>query len=139
MLVASPQIADVDFTEPGRHNACSFIINEPQCVFRQIFESTLRQRRITVENTIELLSIESIKRCVAANIGVSYLPRFAVEKELESGELIELPFGEQSQTLRPCAHTMLEKRLARRCTLLFSVLKRVLWLDKNNVGIKPGI
>ena len=53
-LVASPQIADVDFTEPGRHNACSFIINEPQCVFRQIFESTLRQRRITVENTIEL-------------------------------------------------------------------------------------
>eukprot|EP01083_Nonionella_stella_P035637 97200_1 len=66
VLVASPQIADVDFTEPGRHNACSFIINEPQCVFRQIFESTLRQRRITVENTIELISIESIKRCVAA-------------------------------------------------------------------------
>ncbi|EFD8878807.1 hypothetical protein CN874_000650, partial [Escherichia coli] len=84
---------------------CSFIINEPQCVFRQIFESTLRQRRITVENTIELLSIESIKRCVAANIGVSYLPRFAVEKELESGELIELPFGEQSQTITAmCAH-----------------------------------
>ena len=108
--------ADVGvFYRVGRHNACSFIINEPQCVFRQIFESTLRQRRITVENTIELLSIESIKRCVAANIGVSYLPRFAVEKELESGEL------------------------ARRCTLLFSVLKRVLWLDKNNVGIKPGI
>ena len=105
MLVASPQIADVDFTEPGRHNACSFIINEPQCVFRQIFESTLRQRRITVENTIELISIESIKRCVAANIGVSYLPRFAVAKELECGELIELPFGEQSQTITAmCAH-----------------------------------
>ncbi|HAJ7689123.1 TPA: LysR family transcriptional regulator [Escherichia coli] len=105
VLVASPQIADVDFTEPGRHNACSFIINEPQCVFRQIFESTLRQRRITVENTIELISIESIKRCVAANIGVSYLPRFAVVKELECGELIELPFGEQSQTITAmCAH-----------------------------------
>lgn len=139
VLVASPQIADVDFTEPGRHNACSFIINEPQCVFRQIFESTLRQRRITVENTIELISIESIKRCVAANIGVSYLPRFAVEKELESGELIELPFGEQSQTITVnIAHTMLEKRLARRCTLLFSVLKSVFCRDKNNAGLKPG-
>ena len=92
-----------------------------------------------MENTIELLSIESIKRCVAANIGVSYLPRFAVDKELESGELIELPFGEQSQTLRPCAHTMLEKRLARRCTLLFSVLKSVFCRDKNNAGLKPGI
>ncbi len=105
VLVASPQIADIDFTEPGRHNACSFIINEPQCVFRQIFESTLRQRRITVENTIELISIESIKRCVAANIGVSYLPRFAVGNELASGELIELPFGEQTQTITAmCAH-----------------------------------
>ncbi|MDD0439677.1 substrate-binding domain-containing protein, partial [Shigella sonnei] len=63
------------------------------------------QRRITVENTIELISIESIKRCVAANIGVSYLPHFAVEKEIESGELIELPFGEQSQTITAmCAH-----------------------------------
>ncbi len=107
VLVASPQIKDVDFTEPGRHNACSFIINEPQCVFRQLFESTLRQRRITVENTIELISIESIKRCVAANIGVSYLPRFAVAKELASGELIELPFGEQSLFAR--FNTLFEK------------------------------
>ena len=58
-----------------------------------------------MENTIELISIESTKRCVAANIGVSYLPRFAVVKELECGELIELPFGEQSQTITAmCAH-----------------------------------
>ena len=138
-LVASPQIADVDFTEPGRHNACSFIINEPQCVFRQIFESTLRQRRITVENTIELISIESIKRCVAANIGVSYLPRFAVVKELECGELIECLLANSRRPLRQCALTMPEKRLARRCTLLFSVLKSVFCRDKNNAGLKPGI
>lgn len=138
-LVASPQIADVDFTEPGRHNACSFIINEPQCVFRQIFESTLRQRRITVENTIELISIESIKCCVAANIGVSYLPRFAVVKELKCGELIELPLANSRRPLRQCALTMPEKRLARRCTLLFSVLKSVFCRDKNNAGLKPGI
>lgn len=58
-----------------------------------------------MENTIELISIESIKRCVAANIGVSYLPRFTVANELASGELIELPFGEQSQTITAmCAH-----------------------------------
>lgn len=139
MLVASPQIADVDFTEPGRHNACSFIINEPQCVFRQIFESTLRQRRITVENTIELLSIESIKRCVAANIGVSYLPRFAVEKELESGELIELPLANTRRPLRQCALTMPEKRLARRCTLLFSVLKIVFAGIKIMPGLNPAL
>lgn len=117
----------------------AFIINEPQCVFRQIFESTLRQRRITVENTIELISIESIKRCVAANIGVSYLPRFAVVKELECGELIELPFGEQSQTITAmCAHHA-GKAVSPAMHTLFSVLKSVFCRDKNNAGLKPGI
>ena len=53
-LVASPQHPAVDFTRCGQHIPLSFIINEPQCVFRQIFESTLRQRAITLENTIEL-------------------------------------------------------------------------------------
>lgn len=138
-LVASPQIADVDFTEPGRHNACSFIINEPQCVFRQIFESTLRQRRITVENTIELISIESIKRCVAANIGVSYLPRFAVVKELECGELIELPFGEQSQTITAmCAHHA-GKAVSPAMHTFIQCVEECFCRDKNNAGLKPGI
>ncbi|MBZ4345730.1 hypothetical protein LAN15_21620, partial [Mycobacterium tuberculosis] len=93
-LVASVEQAPVDFMRPRQHIPLSFIINEPQCVFRQIFESTLRQREITLENTIELWSIESIKQCVAGNLGVSFLPRFAVEDELKRGTLVELPFSE---------------------------------------------
>jgi DNA-binding transcriptional LysR family regulator len=61
VLVASPQFPDFDFTQIEQHIPVSFIINEPQCVFRQIFESTLRERKITLDNTIELWSIESIK------------------------------------------------------------------------------
>ncbi|ECH0823839.1 LysR family transcriptional regulator, partial [Salmonella enterica] len=104
-LVASPLLQDADFTQPDQHIPCSFIINEPQCVFRQLFESTLRQRRITLENTIELWSIESIKQCVAANLGISFLPRFAVERELSTGQLKELPFGAPSLSIMAlCAH-----------------------------------
>ncbi|OOL15832.1 LysR family transcriptional regulator, partial [Klebsiella aerogenes] len=70
-----------------------------------IFESTLRQRTITLENTIELWSIESIKQCVASNLGVSYLPRFAVEEELKRGTLVELPFSDIPLTINAiCAH-----------------------------------
>lgn len=94
VLVAAPQLPGMDFTQPDQHLPTSFIINEPQCIFRQLFESTLRQRGITLGNTIELWSIESIKRCVASNLGVSYLPRFTVEEELRSGELQELPFSD---------------------------------------------
>lgn len=72
VLVASPQLQHVDFTQREQHIPVSFIINEPQCVFRQIFESALRERKITFESTIELWSIESIKQCVASNLGISF-------------------------------------------------------------------
>lgn len=99
VLVASAQLTGVDFTQSGQHIPVSFIINEPQCIFRQIFESTLRQRQITLNNTIELWSIESIKQCVAGNLGVSFLPRFTVENELASGALVELPFSPAPLTI----------------------------------------
>ena len=38
-------------------------------------------------------------QCVSANLGVSFLPRFAVERELRSGELIELPYSEQPELI----------------------------------------
>lgn len=105
VLVASPQLEDVDFTRAEQHISVSFIINEPQCIFRQIFESTLRERKITLENTIELWSIESIKRCVASNLGVSFLPYFSVMRELESGELKALPFSSNPPTITAlCAY-----------------------------------
>ena len=105
VLVASPVLQHVDFTQQNQHIPSSFIINEPQCIFRQRFESLLRKRQITLENTIELWSIESIKQCVSANLGVSFLPRFTVEKELRSGELIALPFGEDPESITAlCAH-----------------------------------
>jgi len=42
---------------------------------------------------------------VASNLGVSFLPRFAVERELSSGELQELPFSPTPLVITAlCAH-----------------------------------
>lgn len=90
----------MDFTRPDQKLPTSLIINEPQCMFRLFFENTLRRRNISLNGTIELLSIESIKNCVAAGLGISYLPRFCVERELREGLLRELPFVEPAHTLR---------------------------------------
>lgn len=90
VLVASPELNMVDFTQGNQHIPVSFIINEKQCVFRLMFEAFLRQRKITLDSTIELISIESIKQCVMANTGITYLPRFTVEKELRDGLIQEL-------------------------------------------------
>ena len=72
-------------------------------MFRLLFENTLRQRNISLAGTIELMSIESIKNCVAAGLGVSYLPRFCVEEELRHGLLRELPFAPVHSLRAVCA------------------------------------
>lgn len=93
VLVASPAIKDrfPDFITPDQTMPVPFISNEPTCIFRQIFEQYLRERAIILDHTIELWSIPTIKNLVKNDVGLSFLPRFAVQEELERGELAEIP------------------------------------------------
>ena len=107
LLVASPEIARrcPDFITPDRSIPVPFIINEPNCIFRQMFEGYLRERAVLLDHTIELWSVPTIVNLVKSDAGVSFLPRFVVEQELSAGELVEIP----TEMARPrlsavCAH-----------------------------------
>lgn len=93
ILVASPEIKEryPDFITPDQTLPIPCIINEPNCIFRQIFENYLREKSIILDHTIELWSIPTIKNLVKNNVGVSYLPKFSVQEELDCGELVEIP------------------------------------------------
>lgn len=106
-LVASPECRRQypDFITPDQRIPVPFIINEPNCVFRQIFEQYLREKSIILDHTIELWSIPTIKNLVESDVGVSYLPRFAVQSELDGGTLAEIPTGLSQQTISAvCGH-----------------------------------
>lgn len=91
-LVASPEIKKEypDFITPNQNIPLPLIINEQTCVFRQIFEQYLQKKSIVLDHTIELWSIPTIKNLVKNSVGISYLPAFTVESELNSGELAEI-------------------------------------------------
>lgn len=91
-LVAAPKIKAQypDFVTPDRQIPVPFIINEPACVFRQIFERYLQEKSIRLDHTIELWSIPTIKKLVANEVGISFLPRFTVQEELDNGTLAEI-------------------------------------------------
>lgn len=95
VLVASPNLAEDqrDFITPDQRKTVSLISNDKNCISQEIFDQYLRDRKIYVENVIELWSLEAIKRSVVSDLGVAFLPYFAVAEELESGKLIELPTG----------------------------------------------
>ncbi len=101
-LVASPHTKEQieDFSSPDQHIPVSFIINEVNCIFRQIFEKYLNENSIVLDNTIELWSIPTIKNLVKNDVGISFLPMFTVQEELERHELeeIRIPISDQEIT-----------------------------------------
>lgn len=106
-LVASPAIAAEypDFITPDRSIPISLIINEKNCVFRQIFEQYLQKKSIILGHTIELWSIPTIKGLVRNDVGISYLPVFTVQEELDSGTLVRIPTELDGRTITAvCAH-----------------------------------
>lgn len=106
-LVASKEVKRQypDFITPDQQLPVPFIINEPSCVFRQILEQYLREKAIMLDHTIELWSIPTIKNLVEHDVGVSYLPRFAVQEELEDGRLAEIPTELTDTTISAvCGH-----------------------------------
>ena len=106
-LVASPRIKEKfpDFITPNQNFDLPFIIDEPDCIFRQIFEEYLGSRNITLDHTIELWSIPTIKNLVKNDVGITFLPSFTVEEELKNGELCKIKTAIDDQKLTAvCAH-----------------------------------
>lgn len=94
-LVCSPVFKkeNIDFSKPDQKINTSLIINEVESIYRKKIENYFFNNNIYLDNTIELWSIEAIKKSVANNLGISFLPRFTVEEELKSGSLKELKIG----------------------------------------------
>lgn len=90
VLLAASGFAEPDFTTPGQRKAASLVTDEPDSIFRRRLEDYLRRQEIELDVTLELWSIETIKRCVMSDLGFTYLPRFVAEKELADGRLVEL-------------------------------------------------
>ncbi len=72
---------------------------ESGCAYRGQFERQLGSAGVVPPETMEFQSIEAVKQCVAAGMGVSVLPSVAVGAELKSGTLAALQWGEPFEVL----------------------------------------
>jgi DNA-binding transcriptional LysR family regulator len=72
---------------------------ESGCAYRGQFERQLASAGVVPPETMEFQSIEAVKQCVAAGMGVSVLPSVAVGAELKAGMLAALQWGEPFEVL----------------------------------------
>lgn len=98
ILVASPIQSKSDFSiEDLKHE--TFLLTEAGCSYRNIFEEYLNSLGIYSLNKIEFASIEAIKQCVIAGLGVALLPEMVVKKDIEEGRMKELPWKSSTPPL----------------------------------------
>jgi DNA-binding transcriptional LysR family regulator len=68
----------------------TLVLCEEGCHYRVVLEKILRDAGVRPGSVLEISSIEAIKKCVAQQLGITLLPRMAVEEELNRGELKDL-------------------------------------------------
>ncbi len=63
------------------------------CAYRRQFEQQLAAVGVAPGETLEFASIEAVKQCVIAGMGLSVLPEVAVRSEADAGRLSILPWS----------------------------------------------
>ena len=91
-LVAAPQRQNetFDFGAADGRQPIPLITNDRNGIYQRIMERWLSRQEIVLENVIELGNTETVKSCVAGDLGIALLPRFAVEPQLADGTLLAM-------------------------------------------------
>lgn len=91
--------------EPNDLNKETVILSEPGCSYRVILEGILSRTNVYPESVFEIGSLSALIQCAISGLGVAFLPRIVVEKELENGKLVELNWeGEEFGTVIQLAY-----------------------------------
>ena len=69
------------------------LIAPPGCGYRPLVLAAFRQQAERPGGLMELSSMGAIKECAMCGLGIAVLPRIAVQRELQRGQLIELNWG----------------------------------------------
>ena len=71
------------------------LLTERSCSYRALFERVLAQQGGRVNRLLEFASVEALKQCAVARMGVAILPEVVVADELAQGTLVVLPWPQK--------------------------------------------
>jgi DNA-binding transcriptional LysR family regulator len=92
VFVASPdhELSAEPVLEPLKLAGQTLLLPEGYCGYPMDLKNLLERERVKANTIMEFGSLESIKQCVKNDLGVSLLPKMAVEEEVKRGELVSL-------------------------------------------------
>lgn len=90
IFVSAPTSIKGPFLSVHQLSTETMLLTENGCSYRNQLEAQLQQEGVMSLQMIEFASIEAIKQCVMAGLGITFLPKMVVEREIAKGQLIEL-------------------------------------------------
>lgn len=81
-----------DMIEMSELQEKNLILTQRGSSYRATIEEYLSSINISPKSILEFESIEAIKQFVISDFGISLLPRIVVEKEIQSGQLVEVKY-----------------------------------------------
>ena len=78
----------------------TLLLTELGCGYRGMFERYLLSAGIVPSNYMEFDSIEAIKQCVMANVGIAVLPKVVVAEDIRNERLVALNWDFQDFTVQ---------------------------------------
>lgn len=97
-LAHTPQVTFTDLVnEP-------FVLTEPACAYRKLFEQAACEAGVCLLSPMAFHSVEAVKQCVMAGLGLGFLTEIAVRTEIDQGRLVALdwvgrPFAAATQMI----------------------------------------
>ena len=100
------------------------LLTDRACSYRALFERTMRAEGAPAAASLEFLSVEAIKQCALASMGIAVLPRVVVANELKRGTLVAVDwprrpllvytqmFRHQDKWMSPVMHAFWELALS---------------------------
>ena len=83
-LVAAPfaDTKELDFISPHQRKSLSMICNEPNSNYQRGITEYLERKDIILNPYMKMQSIEAVKRSVMNNLGIAYVPIFAIRERM---------------------------------------------------------
>ncbi|UKB86231.1 LysR family transcriptional regulator [Chryseobacterium sp. MEBOG06] len=125
-VMASPVFSEQEknFDRKDQTKSCSIINNDPNGVYQQYFDEYLKKKNIRTGQSIELWSIEAIKKSIMNNLGIACLPHFVVAEELKKGEITELNIKGFQRTITMISAHHCNKWISPAMELFLKILNR---------------
>ena len=98
-LVGPKNNTNISFSDSNQYVDISFIINENKSPYRERFLEYLDIKEIDINGIIEIWSIEGIKKAVTNGLGITYLPDFVMNEELDRGELVKIDMDKSNDII----------------------------------------